>query len=317
VPAVASRLLAGRRMPRVAYVMPLPPGAHPGMDALAHGIAAELGRGLELRVLPADLRHGSIDAAQSAAFDTAREAGVAGVILFVLDPLAAEDAAARLRAAAVPLVAIHPPRFPVDAAVVVPNYHHGTALARRLSRELPRGARVGIVGGPEIVDDLELVDGLVAGCRRSGLEPANDPFDPAFRNLDDVAEGAAAAVRAVLDHHPAIEGLVVFNDETLLGAWSLLERRGWPAGRPIVCRNGGPAAVDLVRRGRLLATYDYLLPEMGRLAGRMLSRLLHGEVLGNPLESPGFGQLVDASNAAQHRPWSERAYPVELTAGLS
>ena len=253
-------------MKPIAFIPCLPPGLHAGMDAVAHGLAAALrDHGRDLRLFPADLRgaRGTISARQEAAVAAAVAAGADALVLFVLDVNAPAPAIVKARAAGVAVVAIHKPCYPVNATLVVPNYHHGVVLAQALARALPRGARAAILGGPDILDDIEMVRGAVAGARDCGLQVINDPFLPRYRNLDDVRGGGRDAAEHLLDDFYPFDGLLVFNDETVLDAVEVLERRGLGGQLPTVSRNGSPEATALVACGHTLATFDYHLPEIG------------------------------------------------------
>jgi ABC-type sugar transport system substrate-binding protein len=304
-------------MPRVAFVPCLPPGLHPGMDAVAHGIHQVLARaGLGLRLYPADLRGGqaSIAAAQGAAVEAALAHGEQAIILFVLDMLAPERAVAEALARSIPVVAIHKPTYPVSAALLVPNYHQGVVLGQTLARAVAargRGRRVGVLGGPAILDDIELVRGAVDGCSGSGLELVNDPFLPEYRNLIDVRGGGRrAAERLLADRYP-FDGWVVFNDETLPDA--LAAAAGYDLQLPCVSRNGSPEAIAAVAAGHSTATFDYHLPEIGVLAGEtLLDVLASGDVRGDRLVTAPFGELYTAANASRYVPWNQRVLHGEL-----
>lgn len=303
---------------RVAYVMCLPPGAHPGMDTVAHGIAAGLApSGAELRILTADLRDPHFRIEQNQAVAAATAAGVDGIVIFTLDEKDPEPAVWRAIGSNIPVIALHKPVFAVTASVVMPNYYHGVYLSQFLARNLDEEPAVAMVGGPPILDDQELVDGLLAGGRRCGFRFLNDPHDPAFRNQADVKGAGTALAHHFLDNFPDMDALIVFNDETLQDFLPVLEERGVLGSLPVVSRNGSPAAVEAVRRGDTLATYDYGLTELGMAAGEVLSRIfLEGEDPQDALICPTPGRIIHADNADTYRPWSERAPAVELLSGL-
>ena len=307
-------------MTSVGFVPCLPPGVHPGMDAIAHGLAEELGAsGFDLRLFPADLRGSrrTIGDRQSLAIDAALAAGVNAIVLFVLDMTEPARAVAHAQARGVPIVAIHKPVYPVSAAIVVPNYHQGVVLAQALSRLIGvagEAPRVTILGGPDILDDVELVRGAVFGARDSGLDLVNDPFLPEYRNLDDVRGAGRRAAERLLDDFYPFAGWVVFNDETALDALAVLEERGDAAKLFTVSRNGSPEIVEQLERGKTHATFDYGLPEIGLLAGRVVVSALgqNGEVSDSLVAAPP-GTLVTATTAGSYVPWSRRVRFADLT----
>jgi ribose transport system substrate-binding protein len=288
------------------------------MDTVAHGLIAGLaGTDTQVRILPVDLRDVNFAAQQYAAVVSASEAKVDGICVFTLDETEPESAVWRSIGAGVPVVALHKPSYPVTASICVPNFYHGLYLTQYLARQLGDRPRVAIVGGPPILDDEELVTGLLEGARRCGFQLQNDPHAPECRNVADVKGGGASAGRYVLDTCSDLDALVVFNDETVLDVLPLLEERGLLGELPVVSRNGSPAAVAAVARGELLATYDYDLPELGLAAGRVFAALFDGQLaLEDQVVCPGAGRLIDREAAAGYRPWSERAPEVELVVGL-
>jgi len=307
----------------VGFVPCLPPGLHPGMDALALGLAQVLeDGGFDLRLFPADLRGGAaaIASGQTAAVDAALAAGMQAIVLFVLDAREPASAVARSLARGIPVVAIHKPAYPVSASVVIPNYYQGVVLAHALARALlplaHRAPRVAILGGPEILDDVELVRGAVAGVRDCGLELVNDPFLECYRNLDDVRGGGKRAAARLLDEFHPFDGWVVFNDETALDALELLEERGLGGVVPTVSRNGSPFIVRELERGKTHATFDYQLPEIGMLAGQSVIQLLNGiEAPADALVTGPIGALITAANVAAYVPWQRRVREAKLVIG--
>ncbi len=301
----------------IVYVMPLPPGLHPGMDAVAHGISHGLDGTASLRVLPADLRDPQYAIAQLDAVARATDAGVDGIVLFVLDETEPAPAVWRAIGKNIPVIALHKPTYAVTASVTVPNFYHGIYLTQFLARHLDDQPRVAILGGPPILDDEELVEGLLEGGKRCGFTFLNDPHDPAFRNQADVQGAGVAVARHLLDTHPDADALIVFNDETLLDVLPVLEERGLLGSLPVVSRNGSPAAVAAVQRGDTLATYDYGLPEIGIAAGRILADILeNGTEYDDAIVCPTPGRIIHEDNAATYVPWLDRAPAVELPTGL-
>lgn len=302
----------------VVYIMPLPPGAHPGMDTVAHGIAAGIaGADAELRILPSDLRDPHYSIEQNQAVVAATEAGVDGICIFTLDENEPEPAVWRAIGKNVPVVALHKPKFETTATVAVPNFYHGVYLSQYLRRSIDDGSKVAIVGGPPILDDDELVEGLLAGGKRCGFDFLNDPHDPTYRNQADVKGAGVEVANRMLDEFPEMEALIVFNDETLMDFLPVLEERGLLGTLPVVSRNGSPAAVEAVKRGDTLATYDYGLTEMGLTAGKIFTDIfLNDADYEDALFCPTYGRVIDEEAADSYVPWDQRAPAVELITGL-
>src|SRR5712691_1356083 len=218
---------------RVLYVNVLPYGAHPGIDALAHGLDHRLRQaGTELRTLTTDVRTPDWVEKQTAAIQRGIDARVDGIVVYVLDPTQPAQAVAAVRQRGIPVFTLERPRYPVNASLVYPNFNHGVYMAEHLASLLPSQAEVAVIGGPEVIDDIELVLGIVHGVQRSGLKLVNDPFVDRYRNREDVQAGGREAARRVLADFTHLEGLIPFNDETMQGTLAIA-----PVGRMIIADN--------------------------------------------------------------------------------
>lgn len=168
---------------RVLYVNVLPYGAHPGIDALAHGLDHRLRQaGIELRTLTTDVRTPDWVEKQTAAIQRGIAARVDGIIVYVLDPAQPAQAVTAARQHGIPVFTLERPRYPVNASLVYPNFNHGVYMAEYLASLLPPQADVAVIGGPEVIDDIELVLGIVHGVQRSGLKKQSLPKNKLFRH---------------------------------------------------------------------------------------------------------------------------------------
>ena len=104
-------------------------------------------------------------------------------------PPAITAAVARARKAGLKVFSFERPRFAVEGSLVYPNFNQGTYMAEHLADRLEPGAVVAVVGGPKIIDDDELVAGIVNGVDRSGLKRVNDPTEDRYRNETDLRPG--------------------------------------------------------------------------------------------------------------------------------
>ncbi|WP_411847405.1 substrate-binding domain-containing protein [Roseibacillus persicicus] len=277
---------------KVDFVPFLPPGLHPGMDALARGLARGVSeRGGELR-----LRTGPMGESVRASIGE----GVDAIYLFVTDPLEAEEEVKEALAEGIRVMTFHRPAYEVTASVLVPNFYQGVELATQLARRLEKRARVAILGGPEILDDEELVLGCLDGARRAGLEVLNDPFASQYRNLEDVKGVSGAVVERLMGDLYPFDGLIVFNDETLHDVVAYLKEKSLSGSFPIVSRNGSPAAIESIRQGLSTATLDYHLPEIGALGAGLLDG-------GEALVMAPAGQVYNSSNLEKAISWEVRA----------
>jgi ABC-type sugar transport system substrate-binding protein len=303
---------------RALYVNVMEYGAHPGLDALAHGLDHRLGEvGIELRTLTVDVRREGWPEQQTAAIRAGIEARVEAIVVYILDPREPAAALAEARRAGIPVFTFERPRFPVAASLVYPNFNHGVYMGEFLAGILPQGAEVAVIGGPEVVDDIELVLGIVHGVRQSGLKLLNDPFDERYRNREDVTEGGRATARRVLADFSYLDGLVPFNDETMLGTLEALRESGRLGEMKMVSRNGSPAAVAAVVAGETQGTWDIGITDIGAAVGGLVARaLVGGERLENELSIAAPGRMITMENAATYIPWRERVPHTPLREGL-
>ena len=303
---------------RVLYVNVMEYGAHPGLDALAHGLDHRLQQsGIELRTLTVDVRRPDWIEGQDQAIRRGIQAGVDGIVVYVLDPLQPAEAVETARQHGIPVFSFERPRFPVAASLVYPNFNHGVYMAEYLASLLPVGARLAIIGGPEVIDDIELVAGIVHGVRQSGFTLVNDPFEERYRNLQDVAAGGREAAQRLLADFTALAGLIPFNDETMLGTLDAIEAAGRSGEMKMVSRNGSPKAVEAVRAGRSHGTWDIEITNIGAAVGDLVVRVLvDGEDLHGESFIAGLGRLITPENAQTYKPWTERVPHTPLREGL-
>ena len=293
---------------RALYVSPMPYGANAAVDAICHGLESRLAEnGIELRVAYADFADPGWRAEADRAVRAGADAGFDAIVIWVTDPATPAAAVGYARGKGVPVVSFERPRFAVDASVVYPNFNQGTYMAEYLATLLPPGGRVAVVGGPDVVDDIELLLGIVHGLATAGLTRVNDPEDPRYKNTTDVASGGKEKTANLLADFGSLDGLVPFNDETMLGAVEALREAGRLGEVKMVSRNGTPAAVQLVRDGIHHGTWDIDPIGIGQaVAGLAIrSAVGHEDLDGYCVSSP-VGKMITAERAAAWIPWRQR-----------
>jgi ABC-type sugar transport system substrate-binding protein len=301
----------------VLYVNPMPSGANAAVDATCDGLNSALAdAGVELRLLYADFADPGWRDVAAEAVDAGIAAGVEAIVLWIIDPAVPAEAAGRARAAGIPVVTLERPQFPVDASVVYPNFNHGVYMSEYLATLLPPRARVAVVGGPDVVDDVELMLGLLHGLDSAGLTRVNDPEDPRYKNTTDVASGGKEKTANILADFASLDGLIPFNDETLLGAVEALRDAGRLGEVKMVSRNGTPAAVELVRAGIHHGTWDIDGPGIGAAAAGLVLRALAGQRLDGFCVASPIGAMITAERAKTWVPWDQRVARRPLRVGL-
>jgi len=292
---------------RVLYVSPMRYEANAAVDAIGHGLQARLADGgAEMRVAYADFDDADWREQADRAVRAGADAGYDAIVIWVIDPAIPAAAVSYARERGVPVVSMERPRFSVDASVVYPNFNHGVYMAEHVASLLPAGARVAVVGGPDVVDDIELLLGIRHGLTAAGLVTVNDPEDPRYKNTTDVASGGKEKTANLLADFPSLDGLVPFNDETLLGAVEALREAGRLGEVRMVSRNGTPAAIELVRAGIHDGTWDIDPPGIGQTVADLVLRRLTGENLDELCVASPIGRMITPRRAASWVPWHER-----------
>jgi ABC-type sugar transport system substrate-binding protein len=291
---------------RVLYVSPMPYGANAAVDAICHGLESTLAAaGAELRVAYADFADPGWRELAGRAVRAGADAGYDAIVVWVIDPVVPADAVAYARAQGVRVVSFERPRYPVEASVVYPNFNQGVYMMEYLAGLLPPGGRVAVVGGPDVIDDIELLAGIRHGLNATGLVTVNDPEDPRYKNTTDVASGGQEMTANLLADFPSLDGLVPFNDETMLGAVQALRDAGRLGEVKMVSRNGTPSAVQLVRDGIHHGTWDIDPPGIGSAVADLVLRSAAEDLDGLCVSSP-VGRMITPARAAAWIPWPDR-----------
>jgi len=85
----------------------------------------------------------------------------------------------------------------------------------------------------------------------------------------------------------------------------------------IVSRNGSPQAVDAVRAGKTVGTWDLDASGIGTTLGAVVVRqVAGGEVLEDYMTMSPVGRMITQQNIDSWRPWSERVEWTQLSVGL-
>src|SRR5580693_7505898 len=253
---------------RALYVSPMPYGANAAVDAICHGLESTLAAaGAELRVAYADFADPGWRELAARAVRAGADAGYDAIVVWVIDPVVPADAVAYARAQGVRVVSFERPRYPVEASVVYPNFNQGVYMMEYLAGLRPPGGRVAVVGGPDVIDDIELLAGIRHGLNATGLVTVNDP--------------------------------------TMLGAVQALRDAGRLGEVKMVSRNGTPSAVQLVRDGIHHGTWDIDPPGIGSAVADLVLRSAAEDLDGLCVSSP-VGRMITPARAAAWIPWPDR-----------
>jgi ABC-type sugar transport system substrate-binding protein len=221
------------------------------------------------------------------------EAGVDAVLLYALTPERSADAVPGIRAGGMPVFSFTRPLYRVNGSVIYPNFNHGLLMSEHMAKLVPPGSKVGVIGGPDTVDDVEECLGIVHGSKLVGLEVVNDPYDPRYDNVSDVSEMGREVTGNLLDDFPDVAGLLPYNDETAHGSIEALRERDLLGKVKVVSRNGTPKAVDAIRNGWSHGTLDIDCVGIGVALGNLVVRqLVGGEQLDDEIAMSPVGRVV-------------------------
>jgi ABC-type sugar transport system substrate-binding protein len=303
---------------RVLYVNPLALGGNPAIDAIAYGLQHTLcAAEIELRVLFADFTAPDYHRQYEGAIEAGIANRVDAIVIYVITPSAFQESVAKARAAGIPVFTFVRPYYPVNASVIYPNFNQGVLMTEHLVSLLAAGSGVAVIGGPQSVDDTEEVAGVMFALNDSHCQLLNDPTQPQYCTLADVATGAREPMSRLLGEFPRIHGLIPYNDETMHGALTCLEEVGRAQEMKIVCRNGSPVAVEAVRQGKIIGTWDLDASGIGTTLGEVIVRhLTNKEQYEEFLVMSPVGRMITLANLHTWRPWSERVQWLPLTIGL-
>lgn len=274
--------------------------SNPIMTALTQGFNAELAENdiAMTRSLAIDNTTGTIDiAAQAQAFTRAISSSPDAIAWFVLDSTALRPQVEEAMAADIPVfAAFGKPEFDVNAYIEMYDEEQGYIAAKYLADNLPKGAKVTIIGGPATTNVLRLEKGAMRAFEEADVEVVGDLEQQ--RNLTDNAAGGKEIMQGILQQNPDIAGVFGYNDDTVLGAISAVKQAG--ADVQFTARNGSADAIAAIKAGDMLGTCDIQPTEMGRLIGKAVVAQIKGEenfTDSTQLEAPpAEGCMVTAEN---------------------
>ncbi|MEK9722534.1 MAG: sugar ABC transporter substrate-binding protein, partial [Rhodospirillaceae bacterium] len=212
------------------------------------------------------------------------------LLVAVAHPSALDDALLEAQAANIPLV------FPVSGSYAVTpvtmvssdNVALARAVAERLFADMADGGDVVILdGNPNSPNSAPRTEGFLAAVAEHPDIRVVDRRDGRYMYDDGLRE-----MRAALDAHPEVDGVLAANDFMALGALDALAERGRTA--PVVGVNAMPDAIAAIKAGRLLATSSFDAMKMASVAAEAAYRTLEGETVPARIELPV--DVVDAAN---------------------
>jgi PAS domain S-box-containing protein len=243
------------------------------------------------------MRHCTSDAEMAMALESLIQQHVDLIIIAAMDPAHPPflAALAHANAAGIRLIAVDVPLpYPVDCLIRSDDLHGAAEGAVFLAERLGQHGKVihlqGDMGAP------------VAQMRSAGVHQVLDRF-PQIKVID-TDQGlwsrpiTHTLVRALLNEHPDIRGVIAANDPMALGALDALAETGKLEGVSIIGVDGDPAALIEIEAGRMAGTIQRSPYQMGRVAIESAISILQGAELPNELLLDDM-TLVTAANVAR------------------
>jgi len=201
--------------------------------------------------------------------------------------------------------------IPVIFVVTRPKRRRGVTFISTDDKALARATAANLFDHLGGRGDVVVIDGhpnsTTTPDRHAGFMAAIADY-PGIRLLDARSgdyqrQPAHDVMRALLDRHPKIDGIVVANDLMALGVIDALHETG--SRIPLVSINGTPDAIAAIKAGDMLSSTSFSTLGFGVIAGEAAARHLRSETI--PAEIMLPTEIIDAMNvAAWDKPYEDR-----------
>jgi ribose transport system substrate-binding protein len=263
---------------------------HPFYKQLEAGLRAQAAKdGLSLKV-------------QSAEFDTATQTAqienfvtqkVAAIIVCPVDSQAVGGAIKRANEAHIPVFTadIRSLQGDIVSHVASNNQQGGRLIAEYLAKALGGKGRVAIIDYPEVTSSQERVKGFA-----EALQKFPDIKVVAKVSGLGVRDRAATTMENILEAHPDVNAVFGINDNTALGAISVLQSRA-TKGVLVVGFDADDEARQAIQKGLLLADAAQAPEQIGAATIDAVASHLAGKPVAKEVAIDTF--IVDKAGLAQ------------------
>lgn len=244
---------------------------------------------------------------QSDAVTRAVSSKPAAIAYFVIDPKSPKPQVSRAQAAGIPVFAVFgkPAGFNVNAYINLADEQQGYLAAKYLASNLPKGAKVAIIGGPPTPNVTAELVGANKALAEAGVTIVGNVRQQ--QNLTDNSAGGQTIMQGILQRFPDVQGIFAYNDDSALGAIAAAKA----ANKQIkfTARNGSTAGVAAVKAGTLLATCDIDPIALGHEVGQAIVDQISGTkkvAAAAQLPSPDASQcIIDKNNVNAWKPYDQ------------
>ena len=244
---------------------------------------------------------------QSDAVTRAVSSNPAAIAYFVIDPKSLKPQVMKAKAAGIPVFAVFgkPDGFDVNAYINLADEQQGYLAAKYLADNLPKGAKVAIIGGPPTPNVAAELVGANKALAEAGVTIVGNASQQ--QDLTDNSAGGQTVMQGILQRFPDVQGVFAYNDDAALGAIAAAKAANKQV--KFSSRNGSTAGVAAVKAGTLLATCDIDPIALGHEVGQAIVDQISGtkKVSDNTqLPSPDASKcVIDKDNVSTWKPYDQ------------
>ena len=300
-----SSTAGGRKQFTIGFTNPL--GSNDQLTVLQNAIVARA-KSLGAKVIPID---DQLDPdKQIADIDQLISQQVDGIIVFPLDAKAVVPAVERAKDAGIKTIGINASLenpngdvAPFDAAVNQGTEQMASETAKFVAQKL--GGK-GNVLGVGLGSPVPVIQFQVATMKRVAEENGLTWLDTVENPSDDAA-GAEPVVEQALLRFPKIDAIMPYNEPSALGATSALQQAGRHA--LVTAANGTDVGLQLLREGKIAATWDLLPWKQGVTYVDVMLDLLNGKQVPKTTVVPV--KMLTKDNLASQVNWQQAVKEIE------
>lgn len=231
---------------------------------------------------------------------------VNAIAVYPLDPQALAPIVKRANAAGIPVVGdeitLNATQKPTGFASQVWLGPDETAyqIAKGMAQAAPH-AKVGVIGFAEPVPYISsIVNRVKYWGKRFGLTILGESD-----NKDDTVSGGAAAATGLVEDNPSMNVLFTYNEDTALGAYSVVRSSGRLHDVKIFSNNGATEGIQGVKAGSIFATWQFDAIGAGQLLGNAALDAAAKVKIPQTVNVPAPKE-IDAQNVASAKTWAQQ-----------
>jgi ABC-type sugar transport system substrate-binding protein len=203
---------------------------------------------------------------------------VDGIVVWPTDPKALDSALKSAKRAGIPVVGVEAypdgrdPGEAYDSQIITRRDYMGYLQAKEMADRVGSGGKIAQIGFAVDVPSITyVVERAKYWAEKFGLTVQGKALNPS----DDIAGGEKVGTE-LLAKYPDLKGIIAYNEESAIGAGAAARAQG-KRDLALVGNNGGSAGFGAVESGRITATVQFAIPEIGKQAVWALYDLKAGD----------------------------------------